>query len=127
MANLPVAVMTPEQEQRLKTIATEAYQNWKSKATDEVRQQGLAEVEKFKTDPEYATQRLAAFQEMFNASDADGNGRLNKEEFRTLMNKVHDEARAKGQFIEPVPEHFDLTYDLYNEIAGGEEGFTYAD
>ena len=127
MANLPVAEMTAEQEQRLRQIATEAYQNWKSKATEEIRQAGFAEVEKFKSDPDYASQRLEAFQKMFNESDADGNGRLDRQEFRTLMDKVHEEARAKGQYVEPVPEHFDLTYDLYNEIAGGDEGFTYAD
>ena len=62
---------------------------------------------------------------MFNESDADGNGRLNRQEYRTLVDKVQDEAREKGQFVEPVPEHFDITYDLFNEISGGEEGFTY--
>ena len=61
MANLPVAEMTPEQEQRLKQLASEAYQNWKSKATEEIKQAGYAEVEKFNTDPDYATQRLEKF------------------------------------------------------------------
>ena len=96
MANLPVAECTPEQEQRLRQIAADAYSNWKSQATEEIRQQGYAEVEKFKNDPDYATTRLAAFEAMFAEADADGNGRLNRQEFFNLMAKVEDEARAKG-------------------------------
>ena len=33
---------------------------------------------------------------MFAEADADGNGRLNRQEFFNLMAKVEDEARAKG-------------------------------
>ena len=125
MANLPVAEMTADQETRLRSLATEAYTNWKSKATEEIRAAGLAELERFKTDANYATERLTKFAEMFQAADADGNGRLDRAEFAVLMEKVHEEAKAKGQFVEPIPEHQDRIYELYNEIAGGEEGFTY--
>ena len=86
MANLPAVEMTSEQEQRLRTIATEAYENYMTKSTQEVRE--AAQVKKPQEAPENAAERLATFQEMFEAADANCDGRVDRSEFRVLMATV---------------------------------------
>ena len=42
------------------------------------------------------------------------------------MAKQLDSAREKGTFVEPADGQEDKQYALFNEIAGGEEGFDFA-
>ena len=64
---------------------------------------------------------------MFQAADANGDGRLDRGEFGVLMSKIHEEAKDRGTYVDRVADHEDRMYSLYNEISGGEEGFTLQD
>ena len=126
MANvLPIAEMTAEQEATLRQIAVEAYENWQTKGSEEVKQTGLAEQAKFQESPEHAEQKLAVFRNMFNECDVDGDGRLNLAEYKVLKQKAQELQKAGGRWVEPVADHDEREYALFNEVAGGEEGFTF--
>ena len=63
----------------------------------------------------------------FQASDADGDGRLNLAEYKVYMEKQMENARELGTYVEPAAGHWDREYALYNQIVGGEEGFTFGE
>ena len=44
-----------------------------------------------------------------------------------LMGKVYETAKAEGTYVDQPEGHDDRRYALFNEIAGGEEGFTFQD
>ena len=62
----------------------------------------------------------------FAASDSDSNGRLNFEEYLVFMDKQKAHLIEQGQWHEPLPNHFQRSYALYNAVSGEEEGFTMA-
>ena len=87
---LPVAEVTEEQTARLRELASSAYSNWKAKATPEMIAKGLADLEKYKNDPAFAQTKVEEFAKLFQEADANGDGRVDHDEYMVLMGKVYD-------------------------------------
>mmetsp|Transcript_45265 Transcript_45265/g.60097 ORF Transcript_45265/g.60097 Transcript_45265/m.60097 type:complete len:83 (-) Transcript_45265:298-546(-) len=78
---LPQVALPADKMAELTQFATEQYNNWKSKATPEIKAAAVAEMENFKNDPAFAGARMAKLGELFTSSDSDGDGRLTLAEF----------------------------------------------
>ena len=63
--------------------------------------------------------------EDFQASDADGDSRLNLEEYRTFLQKTKERAEAKSQWHSRPPTYAEDTYALYNEMNPGQDGIAF--
>ena len=100
---------------------------YEANATEAQKALALAQIEQFKSDPAFAAEEMDRMAQLFSESDADGNGRLNQAEFRAFYDKIIANAAAKGHFHAEHDGQVDTMYALYNEAAGGEEGFTYQD
>mmetsp|Transcript_17389 Transcript_17389/g.21958 ORF Transcript_17389/g.21958 Transcript_17389/m.21958 type:complete len:97 (+) Transcript_17389:211-501(+) len=67
---------------------------------------------------------LAKISELFATSDANGDGRLNREEYLAFMAVQMENAREDGAWVEPMPSLFTRSYDMYNTMSE-EEGVDY--
>ena len=63
--------------------------------------------------------------EDFQASDSDGDGRLNLAEYRVFLQKSKERAEAKSQWYSRPPTYADDTYALYNEMNPQQEGIAF--
>ena len=61
----------------------------------------------------------------FQASDANGDGRLDLEEYRVFLLKAKERAAAKNQWYSRPETYADDTYALYNGMDSQQEGFTF--
>ena len=82
-------------------------------------------MQRFKTDPAYGQETMTRVKGYFDAADADGDGRLNREEYVAYMNKIKEWDIEHNVWTDYPDEFFTRMYDLYNELSGGEEGFTW--
>ena len=57
------------------------------------------------------------------ASDADGDGRLDRQEFQIFQEKQYAYSRRNGSYVPPPDGMDDRFYAVYNALTGGEEGF----
>ena len=64
-----------------------AYATWKAGVTEEQKQAAIAMMEQYNNNPEFKTQKLAKMTEDFNASDANGDGRLDAAEWAVFHQK----------------------------------------
>ena len=74
----------------INTRATDQYNEWKTTATEEQRQAGLAMMQRYKTDETFKAEHTENMMKTWNDADADGDGKLNLAEY-----KVFDAAMRK--------------------------------
>ena len=118
---------TPDQMTAIRDIATEGYNTWKAGATVEHHTKATERMNRMHGNPEAGQQEIARITADFQAADADGDGRLNLAEYKVYMEKQMENARELGTYVEPAAGHWDREYALYNQIVGGEEGFTFGE
>ena len=70
---------------------------------------------------------MASLNAMFAAADANGDGRLDREEYRVFVQALIDDSKAQGTFAEIRADHGDRTWEVYNGINTAEEGFSFAE
>ena len=87
---LPVAEVTEEQTARLRELAQSSYSNAKAKSTPEMLAKGQADLEKYKNDPSFAQAKIEAFGKLFQEADANGDGRVDHDEYMVLMGKIYE-------------------------------------
>ena len=125
--NIPQMELSEEQTAALVQIATDGYNNWKAKATAENKTAADTRMQNMHGNPEYMQVEIARLQADFDSSDADGNGRLNAAEFKVYQEKQMANSQTVGMYVEPLEGLWDREYALYNEITGGEEGFSFGE
>ena len=70
---------------------------------------------------------MASIAEMFNSSDANGDGRLDRAEHGVFHQKLIEASKRDGTFAEPRADHEDRTWQVYNGLNAAEEGYTHAE
>ena len=105
--------------------ATGQYAEWKSTATPEQKAEGLRKLAEFQNNEEAKNRKMAQITQCFTDADADGNGALNLEEYRTFEASTRKIAIDDGDWREADPK-IEETYALMNAVSEG-EGFTMAD
>ena len=86
---------------------------------------GDEEMEKFMSDPEFGAAEMTKMYTDFDEADADKDGKLNLEEWKTFVGKMKDAEIAKGHWWNPVDTTDDM-YALHNRHTEG-EGITISD
>ena len=103
-------------------LANEEFEMWKTKANAEQKAVGKAEMARYMSDPEFAASETAKMHDAFVASDADGNGVLNLEEWLVYMTKLNDNAKANGHYVDESEDTPRKMYALANRINPATEG-----
>ena len=116
--------ISAEHQANLKTLVVESVDNWNSKATQEQKAAGEALMQRFKDEPEFGATYVARMKTNFEASDANQDGQLDRQEYMVFQEKQCDHARQDGTFVEPTPNYIERCYELFQQIAGG-EGITF--
>ena len=70
---------------------------------------------------------MASLAEMFNSSDANGDGRLDRAEYGVFHQKLIEDSKANGTFTEPRADAEERTWQVYNCLNTAEEGFTHGE
>ena len=68
----------------------------------------------------------ARMEAAFLESDADGDGRLNRQESDAFYTKLQEQARERGEFASTFEDGLAENYRLANCVSA-EEGYTYAE
>ena len=76
-------------------------------------------------EPEYMAEVMGKFAKMFNDADANGDGRLNLEEYKVFNAAARADATANGEWLD-ADSHDEDNYALLNSVTA-EDGFTMAD
>ena len=87
-----------ELDDRFKVAAREALIFWRDGCTEEQKQTGLRQAEEFKNNPDFAAQQMEILSKTFAECDADGDGRLNREEWGVFRARQIAKAEADGHF-----------------------------
>ena len=127
MESLGNADMSAELEAQFKEHALKCYNFWKENVTQEQKDLQLIQIEEFKNNPAKMAEEMALADVRFAQADANGDGRLNLEEFVALMNMMTEAAEAKGNFATRYPGQDEKGYELYNAINPSQDGFTKAE
>ena len=77
--------IAPELEAQLKAFGIKAYNDYMADATPEQKAAGEARAEQYKNDPSYAQNHMERIQREFGECDANGDGRLDLEEYRAFI------------------------------------------
>ena len=120
--------VTPEWETLARAVAAESYQQWKANVTPEARARAEAEHAKYLSgDQEYISGKMASLNALFVESDANGDGRLNFDEYNVFEAGLIEQSKADGTFVEPRADHTQRTWEVYSGVNPAEEGFSYAE
>ena len=84
-------------------------------------------MEKWKGDEEFKNQRMAEMSESFVASDADGDGRLNLEEWKVWIGGLRAKQAERGEFGDNREGNTEKWYAINNKIDPSQEGIALAD
>ena len=84
----PIAYgLSQEMTERMNAAATEHWSDWNENATAEQKAAYRERYQKMQNDTEFRNTTMAGLAEDWNGSDADGDGKLNLEEFKVFMEK----------------------------------------
>ena len=119
------AEMSPEMSERYRSIANQNYQFWKANISEEDKQKALNQNKVLKENPAAIQEVMQEIADDFQASDANGDGRLDLEEYRAFLLKAKERAAAKNQWYSRPETYADDTYALYNGMDSQQEGFTF--
>ena len=102
--------------------ATAHWTDWNENATAEQKAAYRERRQKMHTDADFSNTIMAGITEDWNGSDADGDGKLNLEEFLVYMTKAKAKETAAGCYVRPDPENTRTTalYNAANSISAGE-------
>ena len=72
----------------VKVFAALAYKNWKEVGHDDAKQKGLAMMKRMSSDQVFAAETGLALQNLWRDCDANGDGKMDKEEYRVFHTKL---------------------------------------
>ena len=112
---LPAGTFSPEITARINDLAQEGFNDWKANATAEQKAAGIAQHEKFLSDPEFGAAEMARCAEMWGASDTNADGLLNEAEFLVMSQKQRDHAASTGNYAAAVAGWDSKLWAICNE------------
>ena len=114
--------LSQEMTERMNAAATDHWSHWNENATAEQKAAYRERYQKMQTDTEFRNTTMAGLAEDWNGSDADGDGKLNLEEFLVYIEKAKAKETAAGCYVRPDPDQVRTTamYNVANSIGEGE-------
>ena len=82
---------------------------------------------RFTTEPDFAAQEMQKAQDRFNECDANGDGRLDLEEWINFCRKSNEAAVARGLYNDDREETWRANYAIFNDFNPEADGFSYAE
>ena len=120
-----MASISPELTEQLKAFGVESWNHFQAVATPEQKASQDARQASYDTEEKKA-EELARISADFAACDANGDGRLNEEEFTAFFAKQREQRAREGNDIEPMADSASRCFALLNQISEG-DGFTIED
>ena len=108
--------------EQINARATEQYNKWKTSATPEQKAAGIEKLNKFRTDEEFKNGEMAKMTKAWADADANGDGKLNLEEYKAFDAALKAIALANGEWYEDGDYH-EANFNMANSIGEG-DGFT---
>ena len=84
-------------------------------------------VEKFASDEEFKNQRMTEMVDMFNAADANKDGRLDADEWMVWCKAQLAKKKERGEFEDDREDHHRSWYATTNKVDPSAEGVAIAD
>jgi Ca2+-binding EF-hand superfamily protein len=114
--------LSQEMTEQLNAAATAHWNDWNENATAEQKAAYRERYRKMHEDQEFASTTMAGLTEAWNGSDADGDGKLNLEEFLAYITTTKAKETEAGCYVRPDPENTRTTalYHIANSIGEGE-------
>ena len=112
---LPANTLSPELTARVEQLATEGFADWAANATAEQKAAGVAQHEKFMSDPEYGQQEMAKVPVMWGEADANADGLLDEAEYIVFAQKQRDHSASTGNYATEMPGFDSRMWALCNE------------
>ena len=118
----PSSGLSQEGTDQINTMATAHWNDWKENATAEQKATYKDRYQKMQGDVEFRNTTMAGLGEDWNGSDADGDGKLNLDEFLVYMGKAKAKETAAGCYVRPDPDNARTTtlYNIANTVSEGE-------
>ena len=108
-------------------MAKAEFDFWKDNATPEQRAAGVAEMERWTNDPEFAAAEGEKMQKFFTESDVNNDGRLDLAEYRVFISKLQADGASRGQFVDNPPGSDEQGYNIMNRLDPANDGITMAE
>ena len=113
-------------QEKVNEAAALGFNRWKDNATEEQKQKGLDHLKKYQEDPSYATKEMEHMTAAFAKADADGDGRLNKQEFMNWSAALQEEAVKEGHWVDEDPTNNEMYWEASNMVENNPAGCTMA-
>ena len=105
--------------------ATAQYNEWKTTATEEQKQSGLAMMQRYKTDEAFRTEHQNRMAQTWADADADGDGMLNLAEYRVFDAAMRKYKVDAGEWHES--DHAEENWNIANSLNAATDGVTMAE
>ena len=101
----PAPALPAELIERINARATEQYNKWKVGATAEQKAAGIEKLNKFRNDEEFKNGEMAKMMKAWADADANGDGKLDLEEYKAFDASLKAIALANGEWYEDGDYH----------------------
>ena len=106
---------------------TERFNYTKANETEAQKAASVVRLQKWTSDPEFQAAGKARMDADFATADANGDGLLTLEEYRTWAASLRAAAEADGVFHDPRPETIEAHFALCDQVNPATQGFSMDD
>ena len=126
MAEQQAPALPQDIQDAIRGLCTDSYAYWKANATEEQKAVGLAEMEKYTSDPAFVQAEMTFMQTSFDAQSP-VDGRLDGPKYLTWIKALQANGAARGNFEDNRDGPINDTYVQLNKITAGTDGVSMDD